>query len=672
LGIKSIPRFLLIMLAFCILPASADSAGSNELQKMVDAAVLAVKPALVRIHAISTEDSEGREIKEESFGSGVIISAEGYVITNHHVAGHAKQIFCTLSDRTEIDAKLVSTDAATDIAVVKLAADQQRKFPFAKFGDSSIVKVGDTVLAMGCPLALSQSVTMGIVSNTELVMPDMFGEFTLDGENIGSLVRWIGHDATIYPGNSGGPLVNMQGEIVGINEIDIGLGGAIPGNLARDIADQLVKQGKVCRSWVGITIQPLLKDSPCGKGVLISSTLDDSPAKAAGFLPGDILVRLAGKECCARFAEELPIFNQYASNLPAGKEVDAVVLRDGKEIKLKITPESKENAAAKSREIKEWGICGCDLTFFIAKEMKRSQSTGVLVTSLRPGGPAAGAKPAILEGDVIVGMDGKPVKCFDDLRRLTAEITVGKEEPVPTIVAFERGTDQYLTVVKLGIQDFRDPGLEVRKAWLPVNIQVLTKDMAEALKLNGRMGARITRIYPNTDAEKSGLKIGDIIVQLDGMAIEATEPEDVEVLPAMIRQYKVGSKVDLTILRDGQELSVPVVLPQSPQLPREMKRHHDDNFELTVRDICFFDRAERRWPETQTGVLVVSTEEGGWASVGGIHSGDLILTVGGQTVPSVATFQDRMRKTASEKPRRLVMQVRRGIHDIYIEIEPDW
>ena len=157
-------------------------------------------------------------------------------MTNHHVAGKTKAIVCTLSSREEIPAELVGTDPLSDIAVLKLKPAKPRKFPVASFGSAASLKVGDRVLAIGSPLALSQSVTMGIVSNTEMIMPQLFWPFnrmTLEGEDVGSLVRWIGHDAPIFGGNSGGPLINLKGEIVGVNEISIGLAGAIPADLAQ-------------------------------------------------------------------------------------------------------------------------------------------------------------------------------------------------------------------------------------------------------------------------------------------------------------------------------------------------------------------------------------------------------------------------------------------------------
>ena len=164
-------------------------------------------------------------------------------------------MFCTLWNREEVEADLIGTDPLTDISIIKLRPEKAMHFQPASFGDSSKLRVGDYVLAMGSPMALSQSVTLGIISNTEMVMPRFWGtrgSFRLDGEDVGALVRWIGHDAAIYGGNSGGPLVNLEGDIVGINEISYGLSGAIPGNLAKSVADQLIAHGKVARSWVGL------------------------------------------------------------------------------------------------------------------------------------------------------------------------------------------------------------------------------------------------------------------------------------------------------------------------------------------------------------------------------------------------------------------------------------
>ena len=189
------------------------------------------------------------------------------MLTNHHVAGRTRSITCTLANREEVPADLVGTDPLSDLAVLKLRPAKPAVYPAAVFGDSSKLRVGDPVLALGSPLALSQSVTMGIVSNTEMILPGMFWPFnrmTLDGEDVGSIVRWIGHDAPIFGGNSGGPLVNLAGEVVGVNEISLGLAGAIPADLAREVSAALIREGRVRRSWIGLDVQPRLKNDRLG------------------------------------------------------------------------------------------------------------------------------------------------------------------------------------------------------------------------------------------------------------------------------------------------------------------------------------------------------------------------------------------------------------------------
>ena len=287
---------------------AADRSVPSELRSQIDSAIAKVKPALVRIRVVSTDYSEGREVKMQEVGSGAIITKDGYLITNHHVAGHAARMFCTLWNREEIEAELVGTDPLTDISVIKLKPEQPLEFKPAEFGDSSEIQVGEYVLAMGSPMALSQSVTLGIISNTEMTMPRFWGSarrFRLDGEDVGSLVRWIGHDAAIYGGNSGGPLVNLRGKIIGINEISYGLGGAIPGNLAQSVANEIMAKGRVRRSWLGLDAQPLFKRTADKHGVLISGVIENSPADKAGFKPGDLLLRLGKTATDVRFEEQM-------------------------------------------------------------------------------------------------------------------------------------------------------------------------------------------------------------------------------------------------------------------------------------------------------------------------------------------------------------------------------
>jgi len=655
--------------------AGAQDEMSASIKTSVEQAVARVKPALIRIHVVSTEYYDGREQKYESVGSGIIITKEGHAVTNHHVAGHATRMFCTMSDRKEIEADLAGVDPLTDIALIKLRPAEPREFPVAVFGDSSAIAVGDPVLSLGSPRALSQSVTLGIVSNTEMIMPRWmrkWGGLEEDGEDVGALVKWIGHDAEIHGGNSGGPLVNLEGEIVGINEISMGLGGAIPGNLVKVVADQLKEKGKVIRAWLGMNVQPRLKYSKEDRGVLVSGVIAGSPAVAADIRPGDLILQLNGVPIDVRFDEELPDFNRLMADLPIGQPVEVVVLRAGKEITHSVTAVERMKAKLKEHELKEWGITASDISLMAAKEMKRASRDGVLVTSVRPGGGAGGAKPNIMEKDILVEVNGTPVANIEELFTITAKIVEGQGEPVPVPTLFERKTKQYLTVVKVGLKELDDPGLEVKKAWLPAETQVLTRDIVESLDRQDLTGFRVTKVYPKSTAEAAGLKVGDMITAVDGEKLTASAPEDYEELPALIRQYKVGSVAQFSVLRGDQELTIDVQLIRAPKLRREMKQYRDDNFEMTVRDIGFFDKADEQWQEEQAGVLVSEVASGGWAALAELGVGDLILSVDGVKMTGVDVFEKKMKEIGSAKPSEVVFEVLRGIYTFYLEMEPKW
>ena len=665
--------FQRVFLALVVLFAPILQA-QEPLQQTIDTVVSEVKPALVRIYVVSTEYWDGRAMKQQSAGSGVIITPEGHVITNHHVAGHATQLICTLSSKEEIPAELVGTDPATDIAVIKLLPEDGRKFPVASFGDSDAVKVGDYVMAMGSPMALSQSVTLGIVSNTELVMPRRMGlsDFSLDGEDVGNLVRWIAHDAFIFGGNSGGPLVNMNGEIIGINEISIALGGAIPGNLARDVAVSIMETGQVERSWLGLNLQPLLKHSGDERGVLITSAIPGSPAAESGVESGDILLSLHGTDVHASFDEDMPVINNLLATLPVGNDVEMLVQRGGKEKKLSVKPTLRQNRLPDQHELREWGIAARDMSFILARELKRDDQDGVFIGSVRPGGPAGDAKPRLNPRDVIIKMGDTPIASVDDLRNATAELLKDSTEPTPVLTTFQRGSETLVTVVEVGISELNDPGLEVKKAWLPVKTQVLTRDIAKALGMEDRKGFRVIHVYPESTAEKAGLKDGDIIFSVDEDQLTADAPEHYEELPALIRAYRAETVVRLGVQRGTDVLEIPVELIRSPKLSREMKKFRDNDFEFTVRDTTFFDDSDMQWDGEEQGVLVDEVASGGWAALGLLQVNDLVQSVDGVAITDVDQFRDIMHSIAEAKNKAVVLKVLRGIYTIYVELETDW
>jgi len=648
--------------------ASADRA-------RVDAAVKRVFPALVRIYVVREQHAAGREQKVLAAGSGAIISADGYAITNHHVVGKARYIRVTLSDREEVEADLVGTDALSDLAIIKLKPETMRKpvktFACAAFGDSDRVRVGDVVLAMGSPGAISQSVTRGVVANNRLILPG--GGNRLDGERVGSIVRWIAHDAQIFHGNSGGPLVSLDGEIIGINEIGVvRLGGAIPSNLAKYVAGQLIKHGRVPRSTAGLEVRPLLRSSRLGEGVLVNGVVKGLPAEEAGLKPGDIVTSYDGKPVVVRWGEELPAFTRMVLETPVGKTVEVVALRDGEKRTFRLTTTERGKARAKDTAVRAWGATFRDLTAIGARERKRKDTEGVLVGSIRPGGPCGQAKPQIRPGDIIVKVGDRKIKDLAALTGVTRKITAGKKSPVTTVVAFERGTQRLLTAVKVGPPEEANRAPEVRKAWFPAQVQVFTRNLARAMKLKGRKGVLVTQIYPGSTAEKAGFKLGDIITHVDNQPIDASQPEDASVFPAMIRRYKIGSKAEMTVLRDGKRTKIAVELIRAPVPVREMQRYKDEAFEFTGRNVAYMDRATRKWSKKQKGVYVAAVEPAGWAALAGLRGGDLLLTVHGKQVDDVDRLEKVMKTLRRSKPRRVVLFVRRGIHTHFLELEPDW
>jgi len=238
-------------------------------------------------------------------------------------------------------------------------------------------------------------------------------------------------------------------------------------------------------------------------------------------------------------------------------------------------------------------------------------------------------------------------------------------------VGFDRGRQRMLTVVEVGRAGLEDPGLETRKAWVPVSVQVLTPQLAEKLGLSGRSGVRVTRVLDGS-AAVAGLRVGDIITKIDDDAIEASQPSDEDLFATMIRQYKIGAAVKLALVRDGKEQALTVKLDASPRLPREMKKYEDPNFDFRVRDITAADQNEKSWAEGQAGVLVEAVREGGWAALGHLADGDLVLEIDGTPVPDVETVQKLMERVAEKKPAAVVIKVRRGIRTLFVELQSVW
>lgn len=360
----------------------------------------------------------GRQ-RQQSLGSGVIIDRDGSILTNNHVVENAQKIEVTLADERKFEAKVIGKDPKTDIAVIKINAKSD--LPSASLGDSDRLEVGEWVMAIGNPFGLDHTVTSGIVS--------------AKGRQIGGPYdNFIQTDASINPGNSGGPLINLRGDVVGINTAifsrtggNIGIGFAIPINLAKELLPQLKAKGKVTRGYLGVLIQkvtPEIADSlgvDRARGALVASVEKDGPAEKAGVKVGDVIIAFDGKEI--KESNELPIM---VARTPVDKKVQLKVLREKKEFALAVTvaERKEEEVVASPKEKGSLGLTVQKVTPQIAESLGLERAEGVVISAVEPGSP--GDEAGLRRGDVILEIDRKPLRSIEDYRKTLGEVKKGK------------------------------------------------------------------------------------------------------------------------------------------------------------------------------------------------------------------------------------------------------
>ncbi len=356
------------------------------------------------------------EFKQKGMGSGVIVSKDGYILTNNHVVDDADTINVRLFDGRTLPAKVIGTDPKTDIAVLKVDA---KDLPVSKLGDSDKLQVGEWVLAIGSPLSpnLEHTVTSGIVS-------------AKGRSNVGlaEYEDFIQTDAAINPGNSGGALINLDGEVIGINTAIAtrtggfqGIGFAVPINMAKSVMESIIKYGKVVRGWLGVYIQDVNENLAKAmklkvkEGVLIADVSKDSPADKAGLKDGDVIIKLNGK----KVKNSTQLRNDIASTRP-GTKVKLTILRDGKEKEItvelgKLEPE--KIAAGSQEEIEKlFGFRVAPFTSDLAQQYGLDESlTGVVVTQIKRSSNAFQA--GLNVGDLIISVNRKQVKNVEDFRK---------------------------------------------------------------------------------------------------------------------------------------------------------------------------------------------------------------------------------------------------------------
>ncbi|HMS84810.1 MAG TPA: Do family serine endopeptidase [Nitrospira sp.] len=386
---------------------SADSPGIRmleEIQTVITELAEQAKPAVVNLFPMTTagrlRDTSGdRTPNASGSGSGLIVDSDGHIVTNNHVIGDATEIEVRFSDKTKLVAQVIGKDPDTDLALLKVTTD--RPLPSAHFGDSSTVKVGQWVLAVGNPFGLDRTVTLGVVSGVGR-----------ENINLSRYENFIQTDASINPGNSGGPLFNLRGEVIGINTAIInfaqGIGFAIPSNMAKHVIAHLLAKGKVVRGWLGVGIQPLTAELAKkfgvaeGEGILVNEVFENDPAAVAGIQPGDIIVRIDGAT-----VDSPNKLSRLIGSLTPGASAKIDVVRDLKHLTLTILLTERRDTATMAatptvphtRAEVKLGVEVQELTPSLAERFKLRETKGVLIMKVESNSLAQAE--GLREGDLI-------------------------------------------------------------------------------------------------------------------------------------------------------------------------------------------------------------------------------------------------------------------------------
>jgi Do/DeqQ family serine protease len=374
---------------------------------------------------------ERRESRSQ--GSGVIVDKSGIILTNNHLIEESGEIEVRLSDKRKLKARVVGRDPKTDLAVLRIEGDGE--FPVAELGDSDRLRIGQWAIAVGNPFGLDRTVTVGIISATGR-----------QGVGVATYESFIQTDAAINPGNSGGPLVNLDGKVIGINtaivSVGQGIGFAIPTSMARRVMPQLLASGRVTRGWLGIRIQPLTEDlaqsfgTKENEGVLVADVMPGGPAEAGGLKAGDVILDFEGQRTA-----EVPDLQRVVADTPPGKAARVTILREGKretrEIRIGEMP--GDQVAAVPRGAERWGLTVQPVTPELARQFNLSGQSGVIVSEVEEGSPAARA--GVRPGDVVLEVNRRKV---GDVQAF--EAALGRSEQDALLLVQRDGRSSFLVL----------------------------------------------------------------------------------------------------------------------------------------------------------------------------------------------------------------------------------
>jgi serine protease Do len=391
----------------------------DDLQDVIISVSNTIKPAVVHIEVVQ----KSGQFKYKSLASGLIVDERGYILTNDHVVDKAQSITVTLASKIEYPAEIIGTDKQTDLAVIQVKTAES--LFVAKLGNSDEVKVGEWVIAVGNPYGFDRTVSFGIVSGKGRVFPNLPLETQLIND-------FIQTDAAIDPGSSGGPLVNLKGEVIGINSIGFGRGQGftIPINTANEVKNKLLTTGTIDRGWIGIIIQPLSRDyakyynKPDLEGILIGDVIPNSPAEKAGLLPGDVIVEYMSEKVSAEKEEDLNKFQFLISQSKVGEPVLIKMVRYGIPVNIEVEVARQPKVKADEYET-SFGFTVKEITDAIYRGYMLDNKEGVLVSYVEVGGVASTAQ--LQEDDIIIKVEKFEIKNLDDFKKSLEQVKNEKQ-----------------------------------------------------------------------------------------------------------------------------------------------------------------------------------------------------------------------------------------------------
>jgi serine protease Do len=385
-----------------------------------------------------------------------------------------------------------------------------------------------------------------------------------------------------------------------------------------------------------------------------------------------VALRVDDEEVTVRFPEEVPLLMKSLADLPVGTRVELTYDRQGSVSTATIVTEKLQKDRGDEAAFRAWGVVAQEITEKMRRDQRLDSAAGVLVSSVRSGGPAQLSEPPLAAGDVIRAVNGQSVDKLASFVEAYEALMAGQPLPEQVLVEFDRRGKNYLTLLRPRPEEQRDSPRELPKAWIGLATQPVVRRLAEELGLEAAQGYRITRVYPDTTAAGTDLQVGDVIVALNGEPLIPRGMQDAGLLARQVRRLTIGDSATLTVARGDKTSQVEVELERTRITPEEARRDENRDFELAVREVTFFDRDENRWTSEIQGVLVDQVEAAGWAGLAGVRPGDLIQRIQEHEIRDVKSYRRVMGEVAAAQPERVVMIVLRGVRTNFLYLEPDW